>query len=174
MAQLVGALRFAGSIPDGVTGIFQWQSFRSHYDPGVDSASDRNEYQEYFLGGKGGQCVQLTTILMCRVSWNLGASTSWNPQGLSRPVMGLLYLIFYCPFSDIIIQGDQKVTVHLMITVQKTRKNILNSFNHHDNVARIRDIRWRYCESRVPLALAVSCQAVRLSQVVRQERLSVL
>ena len=28
---------------------------------------------------------------MCRLSWNLGASTSWNPQGLSRPVMGLLY-----------------------------------------------------------------------------------
>ena len=32
---------------------------------------------------------------MCRVSWNLGASTSWKPQGLSRPVMGLIYLYFY-------------------------------------------------------------------------------
>jgi hypothetical protein len=29
-----------------------------------------------------------------------------------------------------LIQGDQKVPVHLMITVQKTHKNILNSFNH--------------------------------------------
>jgi len=28
---------------------------------------------------------------MCRLSWILGASTSWNPQGLSRPVIGLLY-----------------------------------------------------------------------------------
>ena len=28
---------------------------------------------------------------MCRLSWNLVAWTSWNPQGLSRPVMGLLY-----------------------------------------------------------------------------------
>ena len=27
-------------------------SFRSHYDPGVDSASNRNEYQEHFLGVK--------------------------------------------------------------------------------------------------------------------------
>ena len=27
-------------------------SFPSHYDPGVDSASNRNEYQEYFLGVK--------------------------------------------------------------------------------------------------------------------------
>jgi hypothetical protein len=29
-------------------------SCRSHYGPGVDSASNRNEYQEYFLGGKSG------------------------------------------------------------------------------------------------------------------------
>jgi hypothetical protein len=28
------------------------KSFRSHYAPGVDSASNRNEYQEYFLGVK--------------------------------------------------------------------------------------------------------------------------
>jgi hypothetical protein len=31
---------------------------------------------------------------MCRFSWNLGASASWNPQVLSRPGMGLLYLAF--------------------------------------------------------------------------------
>ena len=29
---------------------------------------------------------------MCRSSWNLGVSTSWNTQGLSRAVKGLLYL----------------------------------------------------------------------------------
>jgi hypothetical protein len=29
---------------------------------------------------------------MCRLSWNLGASTSWNPLDLSKPVMGLFYL----------------------------------------------------------------------------------
>ena len=28
------------------------KSFRSHYSPGVDSASNINEYQEYFLGVK--------------------------------------------------------------------------------------------------------------------------
>ena len=27
-------------------------SFRPHYGPGVDSASNKNEYQEYFLGVK--------------------------------------------------------------------------------------------------------------------------
>ena len=38
------------------------ESFRPRYDPAVDSASNRNEYQEYFLGGKGGRCVGLTTL----------------------------------------------------------------------------------------------------------------
>ena len=33
-----------------------------HYGPGVDSASNRNEYQEYFLGGKGCRCLGLTTL----------------------------------------------------------------------------------------------------------------
>jgi len=28
------------------------KSFQSHYGPGVDSASNRNEYQEYFQGVK--------------------------------------------------------------------------------------------------------------------------
>ena len=28
------------------------KSFRSHYGPGVDSASNRDEYQEHFLGVK--------------------------------------------------------------------------------------------------------------------------
>jgi hypothetical protein len=42
----------AGSIPNGVIGMFQWQSFRSHYGTGVDSAANINEYQMYFLGVK--------------------------------------------------------------------------------------------------------------------------
>jgi hypothetical protein len=32
------------------------------------------------------------TNFMCQLSSNLGASTSWNPQGLSRPVEGLHYV----------------------------------------------------------------------------------
>ena len=45
--------KVAGSIPAGVSGFFiDIKSFRSHYGPGVDSASNRNEHQEYFLGVK--------------------------------------------------------------------------------------------------------------------------
>jgi len=41
------------SIPAGVSGfVIDIKSFQSHYGPGVDSASDRNEYQDYFLGVK--------------------------------------------------------------------------------------------------------------------------
>ena len=40
----------------------QWIFHRSHYGPGVDSDSNRNEYQEYFLGVKSGRCVRLTTL----------------------------------------------------------------------------------------------------------------
>ena len=36
-------------------------SFWLHCGPGVNSASSRNEYQPYFLGGKGGQYIGLTT-----------------------------------------------------------------------------------------------------------------
>ena len=44
--------KVAGSIPDVVTRIFRWHNpFRPHYGPGVGSASNRNEFQEYFLGG---------------------------------------------------------------------------------------------------------------------------
>jgi len=45
--------KVAGSIPDGVIGNFSLtKSFRSHYGPGVESASNRDEYQEHFLGVK--------------------------------------------------------------------------------------------------------------------------
>jgi hypothetical protein len=33
------------------------------YGPGVDSASNRNEYQESSLGIKSDQCIRLTTLL---------------------------------------------------------------------------------------------------------------
>jgi len=45
--------KVAGSIPASVSGFFvDTKPFRSHYGPGVDSAPNRNEYQEYFLGVK--------------------------------------------------------------------------------------------------------------------------
>jgi len=46
--------KVAGSITASVSGFFIdiTKFFQSHYGPGVDSASNRNEYEEYFLGVK--------------------------------------------------------------------------------------------------------------------------
>jgi len=42
--------KVAVSIPAVVSGFFMdIKSFRSHYGPEIDSASNRNEYQGYFL-----------------------------------------------------------------------------------------------------------------------------
>ena len=67
MAQLVGALCYKPEDRGFDSQCCHWSfsliySFRPHYDPGFDSASNRNEYQEYFLGGKGGRCIGLTNL----------------------------------------------------------------------------------------------------------------
>jgi hypothetical protein len=100
-----------GSIPDGVTGIFHWP----HCGPGDDSASNRNKYQEYILCVKGGRCLRLTS----RLSWNLRASISWNPQGLLRPVQGLLYL--YIPILEP-LPHRERGTFRLQTQIGKTNR----------------------------------------------------
>ena len=102
VAQLVEALCYKpegrGFFSSCCIGIFHWHNpSHLHCGPGIDSASDRNEYQEYFLGSKGGRCVGRTTLppscADCLEIW--GAATSWNPQGLSKPVIGLLYIFCF-------------------------------------------------------------------------------
>ena len=62
VAQFIGCSatnrKVAGSIPASVSGFFiDIISFRPHYIPGVDSASNRNEYHRYFLGVKAARFV---------------------------------------------------------------------------------------------------------------------
>ena len=84
--------KVAGSIPAGVNGFFiDVKSFRSHYGPGVDSASNRNKYQ-----GKGGRCVGLTTLQpSCAV---VTKSRNLNFLEASGPVQACngTALPFYC------------------------------------------------------------------------------
>ena len=51
--------KVAGSIPDSINVILYWRN-PSVRTMALDSASNRKDYQEYFLGGKGGRCVGLT------------------------------------------------------------------------------------------------------------------
>jgi hypothetical protein len=85
--------KFADSIPNGVIGIFIWHNISCRtmalevIQP-LTEISTRNT----FWGVKRPVCrADNITTFMCRLSWNLGASTSWNSMGLSRAVMGLLY-----------------------------------------------------------------------------------
>jgi len=62
-------------------------SFRPHYGPLVDLASNINEYQEYFLGGKGGRCVMLTTLPLSCAEYPEMWET--QPPGTLRACPGL-------------------------------------------------------------------------------------
>jgi hypothetical protein len=76
---------------------FLLTSFWPNYGPELDSASKRNEYQEYFLGSKGGRCLGLKGLphlcVDCLEIWE--PQPPGIPQGLSRPVMGLIYMSIY-------------------------------------------------------------------------------
>ena len=72
--------------------VIEIKFFRSHYGSGVGSASNRNEYQVCFFGGKCGRCVRLTIHHPVPLSWDLETLTSWKPLDHSRPVTRLLYL----------------------------------------------------------------------------------
>jgi hypothetical protein len=83
VVQLVGALRYK---PDG-RGLNSRWCHLPHYDPRVDSASKRNEYQIYFRGGKACRCVGLITLpLSCADCLEI-----WEPQppGTLRACPGL-------------------------------------------------------------------------------------
>ena len=100
MAQLVVALRYK---PEGRGFDSRWNfsltsSFRPHYGSRVDSASNRNEYQEYFLVDKYGRCVELTTLPPSCTDF----LEIWEPQrpGTLRACSGFTFsylLIHSCP-----------------------------------------------------------------------------
>ena len=65
--------KVAGSIPD--------------CGPGVESASERNECQQYFLGGKDGRCVGLITL-----SSKSGSLDLLEPSGPVKACTEITYI----------------------------------------------------------------------------------
>jgi hypothetical protein len=62
---------------------FNWPNLPAAIWPWVDSATDKNEYQEFSWGLKSGRRVGMTTLppSVSRISENAEASTSRNPKG---------------------------------------------------------------------------------------------
>jgi hypothetical protein len=79
------------------------------------------------------------TNFICRLSGNLGASTSWNPQGLSKPVEGLLCLYLL----TIKLHGVTSQTVVFCSFTVCTRhcsqefQNMFPSFHHESTYIRL-------------------------------------
>jgi hypothetical protein len=64
------------------------------------------------------------TTFMCRLSRNSGASTFWNPKGLSRPVAGKLYLYLTDLIGEWRDLGADPVTVAKIKFSLPARKRI--------------------------------------------------
>ena len=108
--------KVAGSIPDGVNGIFHWHKPSGRIialwlTQPLKETSTRNISWVR-------KADKLNTF-MCRMSWNLGVSSSWNPQDLSRIVMGLIYLYTGCHRR----KGPNFGRVFLMLNYTDITKN---------------------------------------------------
>ena len=77
----------------GFDGTFHWHN-PSGRTMALESTQPRTEISTRNISWRPRPVrrVDNLTVFMCRMSRNPAASTSWNPQGLSRTVQGLLYL----------------------------------------------------------------------------------
>ena len=87
--------KVAGSIPEGVIGIFHWHNSSSHTMALrlTQSATEMGTRNISWGVKRPVRTADNLNIIMWRLFWNLGASDSWKPQGMSMPVMGLLALL---------------------------------------------------------------------------------
>ena len=99
MAQLVDALRYEqeGSILDGVIGIFHWQN-PSGRSMALGSTQPLTEISTRNIswgggGGKGGQCLRLTTLhFHVPIVSKSGSLNLLEPLGPIHPCNGIAYL----------------------------------------------------------------------------------
>jgi hypothetical protein len=94
--------KVARSIPDGANGIFHWHNPSGRSGTlGLTQPLTEMSTRNMSRGVKAAvrRADNLTTFF-CWLSWYLGASTTWNPHGLSRPIIGLRYPLLLLTFRN--------------------------------------------------------------------------
>jgi hypothetical protein len=109
--------KVAGSFPDGA---------RPHYGPWIDPASNGNGYQEYFLEGKGGRCVGLTTLPLSRAN----CLEIWKPQPLGT-------LKAYAGITVILLGSSRQLPIYYFITDHGRRSQSPCILRHGSSAARL-------------------------------------
>jgi hypothetical protein len=106
--------------------IFQFTlSFQQHYDPGVDSTSNRNEYQESSWGGGIGRPALRLTTSPRFVSLDVS-----EPYGPSQPITEIaLVLLFWGILLSWNVLFSIKVVVHIFTTILQRGKDELNTIS---------------------------------------------
>jgi hypothetical protein len=111
-------------------------SFRAHYGPELAWSSNRNEYQEYFLEAKGGQCLRLITLLSscadCHEIWE--SQTPGTHRAFNRRHRSPWYTqIANCLWKESLHLADQYTCIQYicrniaqsLIYLKSTKKNTL-------------------------------------------------